>query len=114
MKSLLEQFAENNFLITCNAWFYAPDGKIYRAAWSRVKIYNDQDTLGIKTNNKSANWYAIIGEQGKSIIIAGCQIHYACVSMEKPFTGNVEETRLSESRGEGFKFIREGNIYLAQ
>ena len=61
-------------LITTSAWFYAPDGKQYRAVFGTVKgIKSDQETLGIKTNNKSSNWYLEIG----NTIIAGCQIHYA-------------------------------------
>jgi hypothetical protein len=24
-------------LVTCNAWFYAPDGRQYRAAWGTIK-----------------------------------------------------------------------------
>jgi hypothetical protein len=114
MKSLLEEFAHNNFLVSVSNWFVAPDGKYYRAAWGKVRIYNDEKTLGIKTNSKSANWYAVIGEQGKSVIVAGCQIHYACVCMEPPFTGKVDEVKISEAKGETFIVWRETNIYLAQ
>lgn len=114
MKSLLEQFADNNFLITCSNWFYAPDGKCYRGVWGKVAIHSDADTLGIKTNNKSANWYAIVGEGGKSVIIAGCQIHYACVSMKPPHTGMVKEIRINETQGNTYEVERENIIYLAQ
>lgn len=53
---------------------FAPDGQNYKAVYGTVKgIYSDVDTLGIKTNAKSTNWYLIIG----NMIIAGCQIEYA-------------------------------------
>ena len=50
IRSLLEKFSENNFLITTDSWFIAPDGKQYRAAWGKVEVYSSEDTLGIKTN----------------------------------------------------------------
>jgi len=62
------------YLITTDAWFFAPDGEQYRAVWGTVKgIYLTEDVLGIKTNEKSTNWYVLIG----NTVLAGCQIHYA-------------------------------------
>ncbi len=62
------------YLITTSNWFFAPDGESYRAVFGTIKgIYNDENTLGIKTNDKSTNWYVVIG----NMIVAGCQIHYA-------------------------------------
>lgn len=113
MISLLEQFKENNFLITCSNWFYAPDGKCYRVVWGKIKICKDEETLGIKTNSKSANWYAIVGQGEKTVIVAGCQILYACISQEKPFTGKITETHNNQKDG-GYTFERECIIYLAQ
>lgn len=61
-------------LITADNWFYAPDGKQYRAVFGTVKsIKTAEETLGIKPNGKSTNWYVEIG----NMTIAGCQIHYA-------------------------------------
>ena len=61
-------------LITTNAWFFAPDGRNYRAVFGTVKaIHTDEHALGIKTNRNSTNWYVEIG----SVLIAGCQVHYA-------------------------------------
>lgn len=61
-------------LISTNAWFYAPDGKEYRAVFGTVKaIRSDKDTLGIQSNRNSTNWYVEIG----GMTIAGCQVHYA-------------------------------------
>jgi hypothetical protein len=61
-------------LITCDNWFYAPDGQEYRAVFGTLKgIHTAEDTLGIKPNGKSTNWYVEIG----NMLLAGCQIHYA-------------------------------------
>lgn len=61
-------------LVTCDNWFFAPDGNSYRAVWGTVKgLRQDSEVLGIKTNARSTNWYLEIG----NMIVAGCQIHYA-------------------------------------
>ena len=61
-------------LITCDNWFYAPDGQSYHAAWGTVRaVRQDSEVLGLKTNARSTNWYVELG----NMIIAGCQIHYA-------------------------------------
>lgn len=62
------------YLVTTDGWFFAPDGELYKAVFGTVHaIRNDEETLGVKTNNKSTNWYLMIG----NMIVAGCQIHYA-------------------------------------
>lgn len=69
------------WLITTDGWFYGPDGKEYRGVWGTVHaVLNDADTLGIKTNVRSTNWYVRIG----SMVVAGCQIHYAIRSDVAP------------------------------
>ena len=61
-------------LLTLDHWFYAPDGRQYRAVFGRVNaVRSAEETLGIKTNAKSTNWYVEIG----CMTVAGCQIHYA-------------------------------------
>lgn len=61
-------------LITCDNWFYAPDGRQYRAVHGTVKaVVGSEQALGIKTNARSTNWYVEIG----NVTLAGCQIHYA-------------------------------------
>lgn len=114
MKKLFESFAGKNFLVTTNNWFVGPDGKMYRTVWGKIEIFSSEDTLGIKTNYKSTNWYAAVGEGEKLIIVAGCQIHYACVCTDKPFTGQVEEQKWVESKAEMVTVKRDNIIYLAQ
>jgi len=61
-------------LLTTNNWFYAPDGKSYSAVFGTIKaVRSSEDTLGVRTNAKSTNWYVEIG----NMTIAGCQIFYA-------------------------------------
>ena len=70
-----------NVLVTCDNWFFAPDGQQYRAVWGKVYgVRQDNEVLGIKTNRGSTNWYLEIG----SMILAGCQIHYAVHCPERP------------------------------
>lgn len=100
---------KGKYLITTDCWFYAPDGKQYRAVWGNVEILND-DILGIKTNVRSSNWFAKVGTNESHIIVAGCQIHYAVKTDEKPNTKNV-----IEDLSEGGKYVlseRPTRIYI--
>lgn len=103
---------KGKYLITTDAWFYAPNGKMYKSAWVEVEILNDNDSLGIKTNARSTNWYAKIGSEENHIIIAGCQIHYSVKCNNKPYTEGVEDYTSHEG-----KFVRSSrpcNIYIAE
>lgn len=102
---------EGKYLITTDRWFYAPDGVLYMAVWGEVEILSD-DILGVKTNEKSTNWYAKVGSETKHAIIAGCQIHYACRCEEKPNDGWIEETTFEN--GEAKITKKPSNIYIAE
>lgn len=66
-----------NVLVSTNDWFFAPDGKQYKAVFGEFKgIFTDKETLGVETNAKSTNWYAVVG----NLIVAGCQIYYAVLT----------------------------------
>ena len=102
---------QGKYLITTDAWFYAPDGHKYRSVWGNVKILDDS-VLGIKTNRNSSNWYAYIGSEEKGMIVAGCQIHYAIKCNDSPNTNKITELNYGES---GIKeFQRPTEIYLAE
>lgn len=61
-------------LVTCEQWFIAPNGRLYRCVFGTVKaVLTAEDALGVRPNGRSSNWYLEIG----CITIAGCQIHYA-------------------------------------
>ena len=76
-KSVLDDAIGRSILITTDDWFAAPDGQLYKAVFGKlVGVFNDKETLGIETNGKSTNWYAVIG----GMIVGGCQIHYAILT----------------------------------
>lgn len=76
------------YLITTDGWFFAPDGETYRAVWGTVKgVLTSEDTLGVKTNSKSTNWYVSIG----NMLVAGCQIHYVIQSNAVSFAPGTSE-----------------------
>ena len=76
------------YLITTDNWFFAPDGEKYCGVWGRVNVHSDTDILGIKTNEKSTNWYVWVGSDDKGVLVAGCQIHYATICPEPPPLNN--------------------------
>jgi len=103
---------QGKYLITTDAWFYAPDGKQYKAAWGDVQIIEDT-FLGLKTNRNSSNWFAKVGSEKKHIVIAGCQIHYAVKCEEKPNTEASEDWQADAQNGVKL-YERPSSIYVAQ
>lgn len=66
---------------------YAPDGGQYNAVWGKIMSVNsDEETLGIRTNDRSSNWYLVVGTKKNHVIIAGCRIHYATRCEKRPKT----------------------------
>tara|TARA_Y100000593_G_scaffold78674_1_gene146205 strand:- start:90 stop:401 length:312 start_codon:yes stop_codon:yes gene_type:complete len=102
---------EGKYLITTDGWFTGPDGKEYKAVWGTVEIMSDS-ILGVTTNRNSANWFAKVGSEANHIIIAGCQIHYACKCEQKPFTENSEIWESYE--GETKIYQAPTRIYIAE
>lgn len=101
---------KGKYLITTDAWFFAPDGLKYRSAWGEVKILED-NALGVKTNRNSTNWFARIGSEKNHVIVAGCQIHYAVRCESKPNSEPVED--VSYGSGDFKEFTRPTEIYIA-
>lgn len=94
-------------LITTDNWFYGHDGLQYRAVFGTVKaIRSSEETLGIKTNARSSNWYVEIG----GMILAGCQIHYA-IKTDNCELGSVNDSDVIN--GETKEFVRTSRIYNA-
>ena len=99
------------YLITTEKWFTAPDGKVYQAVWGDVKLVEDS-ILGVKSKRNSANWYAVVGGNGREIIIAGCQIFYAIKCEEKPYTGDAVDWTVENGKFE--TYTRPTKIYIAE
>ena len=99
-----------NYLITTTSWFVAPDGRQYRAVFGKVTgVHSDAETLGIKTNRHSTNWYVTVG----NMIVAGCQIHYVIktdeVSTVPPTRDIAHEGTLNVKIQEGVSQIYNAN-----
>lgn len=94
-------------LITCDAWFYAPDGKSYRAVFGTVHaVRTSEEALGVRTNARSTNWYVEVG----NLTLAGCQIHYA-VRCDEVNLGEVLDSRTTDNGETSFQ--RQSQIYDA-
>lgn len=115
-KEIMEDFIrtggirEKEYLITTDNWFYAPDGKKYKAVWGKVEILEDK-FLGVTTNRNSSNWFAKVGTENNHVIVAGCQIHYA-VRCGTPNTDNIKESL--PDNGKYILSERETEIYIAE
>ena len=72
------------YLITTDAWFVAPDGEEYRSVWGKCFVSEAKESFGFVPLRPSTNWYCKIGEGENSMIVAGCQIHYAIKCDKKP------------------------------
>lgn len=102
---------QGKYLITSDCWFYGADGRQYRAVWGDVEIVTD-DILGIKTNARSSNWFAKISGKKNHVIIAGCQIHYAVKTDEKPNIDLTEDYTVES--GEVKNYLRPSSIYIVE
>lgn len=95
-ESQVEQMVGKRVLVTTDCWFTAPNGEQYKAVYGElIAVQTDQEALGIKTNAKSTNWYAQVG----NMLMAGCQIHYAinCDGIDV-FLGDISHQDTHEGR----------------
>jgi hypothetical protein len=95
-------------LITVDNWFFAPDGRQYRAVFGTLKaIRTALDSLGFNPGPRSATWYVEVGR----VTIAGCQVHYAVRTDECNLLQAMDYTTSAEH---GFKqFERQSHIFAA-
>lgn len=110
MKTIIQNFnIGDNLLITTDNWFFAPDGDQYRAVHGELKgVFTSEETLGVKTNAKSTNWYVNIG----NMIVAGCQIHYA-IKTDKANTEYHLEEKYNETEKKYELLKQRSRIYNA-
>lgn len=102
---------KGKYLITTDSWFTGPNGQTYNTVWGEVEILDDT-VLGVKTNARSANWYAKVGTEDNHVIVAGCQIHYSVRCEKRPNTDTVQDYRIEA--GEVKLINRPSNIYIAE
>ncbi len=94
-------------LITTSNWFYAPDGKLYRAVWGTLRSVNEAGkTLGFIPNRAHANWFLQVGE----LTVMGCQVMYVLRCHEKPELGHVKDYSADPANGVK-EYDRPGSIY---
>lgn len=94
-------------LVTTSNWFYAPNGRQYRAAFGTLRsIRTAEQTLGVQPRQPSTNWYAQVGE----LLIAGCQIHYV-VRADTCELGEVEDWAIDGARPH--RYVRPSAIFNA-
>jgi len=54
----MHSYINQKVLLTSQNWFYAPDGKQYKAVWGTLKgIHEAGKTLGFIPNRSHANWF---------------------------------------------------------
>ena len=95
-------------IVTTDNWFYAPDGRLYKAAFGTIHgVETAERSLGVRPNGRSTNWYLRIG----CLVIAGCQVHYVLrtdtCSFDRPSDWQVHEGKL-------FEFDRPTSIFNAE
>ena len=69
-----------NYLVTTDGFFIAPDGEQYRSVWGKCHICTTEEILGFTPIRPSTNWFLNVGE----MLIAGCHIHYFVKCEFKP------------------------------
>lgn len=78
--------------VTYDDWFFAPDGDQYRTAFGPITIHKAKSLFGFEPKN-SANWYVQIGYGEKAILLAGCRIHAAMLTLALPKGKHVYDAR---------------------
>jgi len=113
------------YLITTDNYFFAPDGKQYRAVWGEVTVGEFKSEFGFENAGTGhAKWFARIGSDEKGLIVAGCQIHYACMCPVKPDISHLPKSEVvqskkrmfgqQESEIEEYSDFQNNRIYIAE
>ena len=87
-------YINKRVLVTTTNWFFAPDGKQYKAVYGTLKnLHQAEAVLGFKPDRAHTNWFVEIG----AMMIAGCQVLYCVQSDEMPYLGTTTEQRVSDT-----------------
>lgn len=69
----MKHFIGKKVLVTTAEWFYAPDGKSYRAVHGTLRgLHRSEEVLGGTAGRGHAEWLLEIGD----MVIPGCQVKY--------------------------------------
>lgn len=104
----MHKYINKKVLLTSQSWFYAPDGKQYKAVWGTLKgIHEAGKTLGFIPNRSHANWFIEIGK----MTIMGCQVLFVveCDAIE---TGKIQDWKSNEANGGIEEYERPTAIYV--
>lgn len=99
------------YLVTTDNWFRAPDGENYCAAWGACELKKTEDVFGFTPARPSTNWFLKIGTEEKHVIIAGCQVHFAVRSENRPKSRHFGKFYKDKDTGVEYS---EDNIYYAE
>jgi len=105
-------------LITSVSWFFAPDGKQYKAVFGTLKvIHTSQETLGFTPSRTHTNWYLEVGNMN----LAGCQVLHL-VQANEVNTNEVVDFTTDRTHATDYKevdrkaedYLRPSYIYRAE
>ncbi|MDH7463994.1 hypothetical protein QEG73_22015 [Chitinophagaceae bacterium 26-R-25] len=104
----MQDLLNKKVLITTSNWFYAPDGKQYKAVHGTLQgIHEAGKALGFIPNRSHANWFIQIGQ----MTIMGCQVMYV-IQCETINGGEVESWVEDNAKPEVITtFLRPSTIY---
>ena len=86
------QLIGRKVLITCDNYFFAPNGLQYRAVFGTlIGVQTSEESLGVKVSLRSQDWYVTVGRMR----IAGCQVHYA-IQTDECHGGRVDDWTAGE------------------
>jgi|GEM_PF-3133273 len=105
----MHNYINQKVLITCNGWFYAPDGLQYKVVFGTLKgVHEASKTLGFIPNRSHANWFIEIG----NMTIMGCQVMYI-IQTNNPKLGEVMDWKQEEGKCTTVEYKRPTAIYNA-
>lgn len=106
----MKNYLNQKVLITTQDWFYAPDGKQYRAIWGTLKgVHEAKSVLGFVPGRTHDNFFIEIGNAA----IAGCRGLYCVLCPTKPDFKEVEHSMYDHTNG--LKIIQRPNeIFISE
>ena len=103
----MKHLINKKVLITTTAFFYAPDGVLYRSVWGTLKgVHQAKDVFGFTPSARHTNWFIEVGK----VVITGCQVNYLIECENKPNTENAKGWDTHEAKPNVYE--RPTGIYI--